>query len=113
MVSIRIRNRTINARVASSFLDSAKGLSFSKKENLLIELPSERRCEIWMFGMRYALQLIYIDKNCRVVDVKFAEPMTLDPRTWKLYVPRKKCKYVLELPVSIDVKVGSKLAITN
>jgi len=109
MIKIKIGKKEIKADVADNFWKRFIGLSFSKKKNLLFVMPYEDKWAFWMFLVRYPIKIIFIDKNKRVVDVKFAEPITLNPKTWKIYSPKKKCKYVLETPFNLEVKIGEKL----
>lgn len=88
------------------------GLSFNRKlRNMLFTFPFERSWEFWMFGMDYGLKIIFIDDRKRVIEVKEAEPLSLNPKTWKIYAPKKKCKYVLEIPMESKYKFekGDKL----
>ncbi len=56
--------------------------------------------------MRFPIDLIFIDKDLKVVDIT-----TLNP--WRLYIPKTNCKWVLEVNQGIarekDVKIGDKL----
>lgn len=90
----------------------AVGLSFSKRRrNMLFLFPFERIWEFWMLGMFYPIKMIFIDSKKRVIDIQEAEPLSLNPRTWKVYVPKRKCKYVLEVPAKSKhkFKKGDKL----
>jgi uncharacterized membrane protein (UPF0127 family) len=109
MIKIRIGKKEIWADVADTFLKRFIGLSFSKKKNLLFIMPYEDKWPFWMFLVRYPIKIIFIGNNKSVVDVKLAEPITLNPKTWRIYSPRKKCKYVLETPFNLKVKVGDQL----
>ncbi len=88
------------------------GLSFSRKRrNMLFLFPFERKWEFWMFGMFYPVKMIFIDGKKRIIDIQEAAPMNLNPKTWKIYVPKRKCKYVLETPLGSKYKFseGNKL----
>ncbi|MCK4730029.1 MAG: DUF192 domain-containing protein [Candidatus Aenigmarchaeota archaeon] len=88
------------------------GLMFRKRGNALMEFPWDGKPGIWMLFMRYPLNLIFLDKNLKVIDIlKNIPPLSFNPKTWKTYYPKKKCKYVLELDAreKIEVKQNSKL----
>lgn len=57
-----------------------------------------------MLGMSYGLKIIFIDGRKRIIEVKKAWPLSLNPKTWKVYAPKKPCKYVLEVPENSKYK---------
>jgi uncharacterized membrane protein (UPF0127 family) len=80
----------------------ARGLMFrdSLPENqaLLMVFPKDSNHKIWMFGMKFPLDLVFLDSGKRVIEIhKNIKPMNLNPRTWKTYCSGKHAKYVLEL----------------
>ena len=71
---------------------------FRRKGNAFLEFPKEGNYKIWMLFVFYPLDLIFINKNKTVVNIiKNTRPITLNPKTWKLYNSRNKFKYLLEL----------------
>ena len=109
-MKIKIRNSTIEADLADSFWKRMIGLSLSKKKNMFFSLPYEARWSLWMFLVRYPLKMIFIDVDKVVIDTKEAEPLSLNPETWKTYLPTKPCKYILETPFDLKIKIGDKLS---
>ncbi len=75
-------------------LSKYRGLMFDRlkgRDGALLDANS-----IWMLFTPVELDLIFIDKDKRVVDIQRAVPLTLNPKTWKVY----KCpeaKWCLEL----------------
>jgi len=74
-----------------------------------------RECfpRFWMLGMRFPIDIIWINSKNRIVDItKNAKP-SLSP--WKTYKPREACKYVLEVKAdfSLDngIKIGKRIEI--
>jgi uncharacterized membrane protein (UPF0127 family) len=56
--------------------------------------------------MRFSIDLIYLDENFIVVEVKRG----LKP--WRFYRPKMRAKYLIELPAGVaKVEVGDKLSI--
>lgn len=91
---------SVEYEVAKTPWKQMVGLSFSRRRrNMLFLFPFERSWEFWMFGMSYGLKIIFIDSKKCIIDIQEAVPMSLNPKTWKVYVPKKKCKYVLEVPI--------------
>jgi len=106
---IKLKNSTVEAEVADNFWKRMIGLSFSKKKNMFFSLEFEAKWSLWMFAVRYPIKMIFIDKNKTVIDIKNGEPLTNDPKTWKTYKPRKPCKYILETPYKLKIKIGDRL----
>ena len=108
-MKVKIGKRTIKVDVADNSIKHFLGLSFSKKKNLLFKMHYEKRWRLWMFGVKYPLKMIFLDNNKKVIDIKHAVPITDDPETWKVYRPKIDCKYILETPFKINVKIGDKV----
>jgi len=109
-MKIKIKNSVIEADVADDFWKRMMGLSFSEKKNMFFPLPFEDKWSLWMFAVKYPLKMIFIDKNKTVIDIKEAVPLSSDPKTWKTYKPKKPCKYILETPYDLKIKIGDKLS---
>ncbi|MEM5778128.1 MAG: DUF192 domain-containing protein [Candidatus Aenigmatarchaeota archaeon] len=109
-MKVKIKNFVIEADLANNFFKRMIGLSFSKKKNMLFTMPYEGIWPMWMFLVRYPIKIIFINKG-KVVDIKSAVPITLNPKTWKIYKPKKLCKYVLETPFDFKIKIGDKITI--
>ena len=96
------------ARLADTFLSRAIGLMFRRDlpggEGLLIRLPGYAEREvIHSFFMRFPIDLYFIDKDMRVVEIATLKP-------WSWYRPRNACSYVLEVRAgSVELKVGEEL----
>jgi uncharacterized membrane protein (UPF0127 family) len=108
-MKIKLKNSTIEAEVADDFWKRIIGLSFSKKKNMFFPLPYNSKWSLWMFAVKYPIKMIFIDKNKNVIDIKEAEPITTDPKTWKAYKPKKSCRYILETPFDLKIKIGDKI----
>lgn len=107
---IKLKNSFIQVRLADTLWKRLIGLSFSKKKNMFFPLPFEDKWSLWMFAVTYPLKMIFIDSNKTVVDIKEAVPLSLHPKTWKTYRPKKPCRYILETPYNLKMKIGDKLA---
>jgi uncharacterized membrane protein (UPF0127 family) len=96
---VRIGRARIETEVVKDPIRQSLGLMFRKRlgknRGMLFDFPIEFYHGIWMFGMRFPIDIIWIDKKMRVVDiVENAKPCLLFCRT---YYPRKMAKYVLEV----------------
>ena len=83
------------AEVADTFWKRLLGLMFRRKmaegSGLLIELPGGRKnCAVHTLFMSFPIDLVFLDLNKKVVDVK-----TLVP--WRYYDPKRECGWILEL----------------
>lgn len=99
------------AEVADTFLRRALGLMFrappKDERGLLIEFsPHLSSRTIHSYFMRFPVDLIFIDEDKRVAELKTLEP-------WRIYTPKKDCRWVLEVAEGAvkakDVKIGDHL----
>ena len=87
---------------ADSIWMQTKGLMFRKDissgHGMLFTFSREARHGIWMLFMRFPIDIYFLDSEMKVVDyVKNAKPINpIKPSTWRVYTPRKPCKYILE-----------------
>jgi uncharacterized membrane protein (UPF0127 family) len=93
-----------NVEVAVSFFKKSLGLMFRKNipssRGFLMEFSREGQGlhSIWMLGMRFPIDVLFLDSKKRVVDVfENVPPLSLHPRTWKVYRPSRPVKWILEL----------------
>jgi hypothetical protein len=63
---------------------------------MLFIFNEENKHSFWMKNTLLPLNMIFIDKNKKVVDIKKAEPCWEDP--CQTYTPQEPCSYVLEVP---------------
>ncbi|UCC91226.1 MAG: DUF192 domain-containing protein [Candidatus Aenigmatarchaeota archaeon] len=99
---------------ADSVGKKTKGLMFRKElapdSGLLMVFNYDRKHEIWMFGMRFAIDVVFIDKRKRIVDIKHSvKPMGKNPRSWKIYRPKEPCRYVLEVNPGLIEKTKTEI----
>lgn len=81
-----------------TFLGRTKGLMFRDEGRILLEFPFQGRYGVWMPFMKFSIDVAYISKEGKVVDLREeVPPMGLSPSTWKIYRPSKMCKYILEV----------------
>ena len=105
---------TNHTEIATSFLEKMRGLMFRERleegRGMLMMFRKESRHAIWMFGMRFPIDLIFINSERRVVGItENFSPLALHPKTWKVSKPGEECKYVLEVNSGVARKTGTKL----
>lgn len=90
--------------LASSYRERMKGLSGRRElgcGGLLFVFPREAKHSIWMPNMKFAIDIVFIGREKRVVDIKCcARPISANPKTWRIFRPKDKALYVLELPAN-------------
>jgi len=106
---MRIVNETKNAvisdnsEIAHSLLSRARGLMLSRPKDLVLVSPRESiiSSTIHMFLMRFSIDVIWLDSENIVVDLrKSVKPFNpFEPDTWKTYKPKNPARYVIELGV--------------
>ncbi len=88
--------------IAKRFWNKAKGLMFRRElpegRGLLMVFEKENEPGIWMLGMRFPIDLIFLNAQMQVIDIrKNIKPMKINPKSWKVYFPKEPAKYVLEV----------------
>jgi len=98
------RKKICQARIAKTLGELERGLSglekIGNKEGLLMVFPLEGRWMngIWMAGMKFRLDLVFIGKDKKITGItRGIQPITFNLGTWRIYIPKKKSKYCLEL----------------
>jgi uncharacterized protein len=95
-------------KVCNSIFSKALGLMFSKKSDdlaLIFIFEKEQLVPLHMFFVFYSIDVIYLDKDKKVVEIK----KSFNP--WEFYNPKNKSKYVVELisGKAKDITIGNKL----
>ncbi len=90
-----------DVEVADTIGKKAKGLMFKDSlpdgHALLMKFPKDGNHKIWMFGMRFPIDLIFLDSEKRVIVIhENVRPLNLNPMTWKTYGSNKTARYVIE-----------------
>ncbi len=108
--------RIENVEVASKISELIRGLMFRSGGCMLLDFKREKTVGIWTLFMKYTLVIAFVRENGEVAGVvENAPPLSLDPRTWKIYYPPSPVRYVLELDKRVvektrfEVKEGDVL----
>ncbi len=97
-LSIKIGSAKLNVDLAITPAEMSKGLSgresLTENEGMLFIFPAETIPAFWMKDMKFAIDIIWIDKQGRVVGIEH----NLQPDSYpKLFSPSQPVKYVLEV----------------
>lgn len=105
----------IDAEIADDNEERTKGLMFREKlnqnEGMFFVFGEESYETFWMKNTLIPLDIVFIDENFRIVDVKFAVPCRQEQCA--LYASSKPVKYVLEVNGNFtarnEIKIGDKI----
>lgn len=103
----RGKKRLCTAGVANNFFSRFRGLmlrsGLAEDEGLLIEYSRHLGSKsVHGFFMRFALDLVFIDRDKRVVEIAPLRP-------WRIHNPKADCRWVLELNFGFSEKRGLKV----
>jgi len=93
MTDIKRGKKTIIKAEFASGINKLRGLMLSRQKNLLFEADYEGilSSSIHMLFVFYPLDIIWLNKSKKVVDIQPAKPFQF------LLMPKKPAKYILEL----------------
>lgn len=113
-VDLRLGDGIFRARIAANDSDRARGLSGVKEldpdQALLIVFPSESRWGIWMKDMNIPIDIVWLDKNKKVIHI--VENALPEYSTDKTFKPEASAQYVVELPAGTVESMAIKAGIT-
>jgi len=95
-------------KVCDSVLSKAVGLMFRRKimdEAYLFTFPRAQRVSLHMLFVLFPIDVLFLDDEKRVVEIKE------NFRPFTFYFPKRKAKYVIELPAgrAEGTKVGDRI----
>ncbi len=98
---IEYKGKTIRILIADNFARQLVGLMYRQgigsDEGMLFIFGRESRWGIWMQNMKFPIDIVWLDRNGAVVDIKrYASPCR-SVFECETYRPRANSKYVLEL----------------
>src|SRR3989344_1181533 len=105
----------VNVEIADSPEERTAGLMFRESlgENfgMLFIFDDEKTRSFWMKNTLIPLDMVFISRDFKIVDIKYAEPCIQDQCT--SYVSSKLAKYVLEVngnfTIRRDIAVGNEV----
>ncbi len=107
----------VNVENADDNEERMKGLMFRERldetEGMFFVFEDESYQTFWMKNTLIPLDIIFINKNLEIVDIKNAQPCKEEPCV--LYSSSKPAKYTLEVnsnfTIKNEIKVGDKIII--
>lgn len=108
--TVSIRDLTIEAKIVSRAGDRKKGLSGQGSlpitSGLLFVFDNSALYPFWMKDMRFAIDIIWIDENKKIVHIvqNAAPEPGLDDDELTLYTPPVVAKYVLEINAGLSAR---------
>lgn len=111
--------REYRAIISDSFLKRAIGLMFREgmAENtcMLFVFPGEARQGIWMRNMRFAIDVIWLDSDYKIISMKGNLQPCKSLFNCRTYLPEGDAKYIIEMKAGTvkknKIKIGSKVSI--
>lgn len=107
-IDLKISNTTYKIELAETMAQKIKGLSgresLCKKCGMLFVFELETEIPFWMKDTLIPIDMIWIDRNGKVVDIQTA----LETNSEKLYRNKTPAIYVLELNANDSQKLGLK-----
>ena len=107
-VDVGIKTLNVNAKVASKPSDRKGGLSNLNSlplgEGILFVFENKSTYSFWMKDMKFAIDIIWLDENKRVVDLAVNVPPEpgRDEDELTMYRPRLEALYVLEINAGLS-----------
>lgn len=115
-VTVTAKTFSVEAEVADNPSERKKGLSkrdsLDLDKGMLFVFETPGPYAIWMKDMKFAIDIIWLDENKRIVDIVVAAAAESDKKDDELtiYRPRATSLYVLEINANLvplyDLKVG-------
>jgi hypothetical protein len=99
--TVKIGNAEVNAEIADNDAKRIRGLMFrdslGKDEGMLFVFGSEGKHGIWMMNMSFPIDVIWMDKDKKVVFVEHSVPPCDALLVCPIYEPLTAAKYILEV----------------
>ena len=92
-------------KICRSLLSKARGLMFSRKENLVFVFGKEKQISLHMFFVFFPIDVLFLDRNKRIVEIK----RNFQP--FSFYTSKEKAKYAVELTEKNSYKIGEKFTL--
>lgn len=105
---VEIKSKVFKVEVLKNEWELEKGLSgrksLAKESGLLFSFPSPNNYGFWMKGMKFPIDIIWIDDG-KIIDIKKNAPVPLT-QNYETYTPVAPARYVLEVNAGLSEKYG-------
>ena len=110
--SVCAKDICVKVDVVSQLKDMQRGLqgakSLAKNHGMLFVFDSDNFQPFWMKDMKFAIDMIWIDSQYRIVTIASSCPACVQ-EPCKIYVPSQKARYVLEVSSGFALRHHFKL----
>ncbi len=106
MLKNKSKNKVLAKRVSfcKNSFSKALGLMFSKKgKTLIFVFDKEKMIPLHMFFVFYPIDVLFLDKNKKVVQLKESF------KPFRIMIAKKPAKYIIELPKGIIKKTNTRI----
>jgi len=107
---VKLGSGAFSTRVASTEAAREKGLSgvekLSPSEGLLMVFETDDKYAIWMKDMKIPIDILWLDKDKKVIFMVMDAQPEPDAANLKSYVPLSPARYVVELQSGAIKKAG-------
>ena len=108
-IKMKIGNNNYNIELATTIAQKTKGLSgrntLCKNCGMLFTFGFETNLPFWMKNTLIPLDMIWLDKNGKIVDIQTASEIN----STKIYQNQTPAQYVLELNANDSQKINLKI----
>lgn len=105
-VTVHIGDGVFNTQVAKTPAERERGLSGTNKlradQAMLFVFDQDDEWSIWMKDMNYPIDIVWLDKDKKVVYIVKNAPPESYP--YENFVPKQQARYVLEFPAGTTSK---------
>lgn len=117
---IIINNKRFEALIADTLIKRMIGLMFRKgigrNQCMLFTFWSEGYQSIWMYNMLFPIDVIWVSKDMKIVDIRENMQPCKSMSKCTAYIPTEKAKYIIEFNSNTvkrnRIKMGSKVNIS-
>ncbi len=115
LVAVSVKTLSVDTVVASRAGDRQKGLgkrdSLPLNQGMLFVFEQKGQYTFWMKDMKFAIDIIWIDENKRIVDMVLSVPPEPGKKDNELrrYEPRGEALYVLEINAGLSALNGLQI----
>jgi uncharacterized protein len=111
--TVYVGNKRLKADVADTMTKRARGLSGREKlgsgECMLFIFPYSAIYPIWMRGMKFPIDILWIDQKKRITDFRTNLKPASGLLDFKTYSHNGSAKYAIELPAGFIKRNGIKI----
>ncbi|MBU1179932.1 DUF192 domain-containing protein [Patescibacteria group bacterium] len=108
---VLINQKVFKVEVLKKEWELKKGLSgrssLAESKGLLFAFPNPDKYGFWMKGMKFPIDIIWIDDG-KIVDIKQSAPVPLT-QNYETYTPAAPARYVLEINAGLSEEYGLKV----